>query len=657
VSGLTPRSTVKEATTVEKVESNKQYDEFLSIIGDDNNNNANDNGVADDVDVDATISNVSDQPPTVQIVGDADEARGARRMAAMRRRRVKGGGGGSSKPVMAEDEKITTDETNTALGENIAAVKIGEEPMLVVEAEESSPTVVKTTNRVLESVTLDMMAKDVDINEEDIEQKKYMGEACMRRKRLKEEREKRLQEIDNDGDSPRSTVELIASLGGTATTIKKGVATVDVNGISLPASDDDGVATSSLASGDDGEAVCYLCLGGGADEADQPLRRDCACRGTDAGFVHLSCLTNYAETKSKQANDMKEFVILWVYCPSCHQEYQNELSIDIANKFVSFVRRQYPDDTHKQVESLNLKLHAFSSLLNRLKPVQKKEAGITANVLLSMIDRMEGEVSPLTMRYLYFKVGVYHLLGRIALSEKTKESARRAEAHFDNQLKVSIELGYANDIAHARRNIACAKFNYEGYNNEEMLKANQEMYESRVAERGEKNDYTIRAGKILAMSLQDQNRGGEARELLTKLLATSKQVYGAHHNTTKEIELELIKNEKTERLRRYMKLHETGSYSNEDVVTASQDIFELSQYGEEHEKTIHAGKDYAIALWKANRDGEASELLTNLLAMSLKILGPHHSTTKEISSCLQCQNGKITCYFVGERFEFSEERK
>ena len=61
-----------------------------------------------------------------------------------------------------------------------------------------------------------------------------------------------------------------------------------------------------------------------------------------------------------------------------------------------------------------------------------------------------------------------------------------------------------------------------------------------VAEHGKKNDYTIRAGKILAMTLQDQNRGGEARELLAKILATSKQVYGAHHNTTKEIELELF---------------------------------------------------------------------------------------------------------------------
>ena len=81
---------------------------------------------------------------------------------------------------------------------------------------------------------------------------------------------------------------------------------------SSPASDDDGVATSSLVSGDDDGAVCYLCLDGGADEADQPMRRDCACRGTDAGFVHLSCLTNYAETKSELADKMSLGMIEFV---------------------------------------------------------------------------------------------------------------------------------------------------------------------------------------------------------------------------------------------------------------------------------------------------------------------------------------------------------
>jgi hypothetical protein len=161
------------------------------------------------------------------------------------------------------------------------------------------------------------------------------------------------------------------------------------------ASDDDGVATSSLASGEK-EAVCYLCLDGGADEAD-PLRRDCACRGTDARFVHLSCLTKYAAAKSIQALKTNQFREPWVICPSCHQDYQNELSIDIATNFVLFVLRQYPDDTQRQVESLDVKLSAFDSMFERLHPVQKKEAGVTANVLLSLIDRMKNE-SPLTRR-------------------------------------------------------------------------------------------------------------------------------------------------------------------------------------------------------------------------------------------------------------------
>ena len=82
-------------------------------------------------------------------------------------------------------------------------------------------------------------------------------------------------------------------------------------------------ASSLLASDDDGVAVCYLCLDGGLDDANQPLRRDCACRGTDAGFVHLSCLTEFAETKSKQTRgmnlDMDEFIAPWQCCPSCDQ--------------------------------------------------------------------------------------------------------------------------------------------------------------------------------------------------------------------------------------------------------------------------------------------------------------------------------------------------
>jgi hypothetical protein len=254
-------------------------------------------------------------------------------------------------------------------------------------------------------------------------------------------------------------------------------------------------ASSLLASDDDEEAVCYLCLDGGVNKSDQPLQRDCACRGTDAGFVHLACLTNYLAAKSVQARDTTEFREPWYICPNCHQYYQNELAVDIASKFVSFVRRQYPDDTQSQVEALHLKLAALIDILDGLQPVQKREAGVTANVLLSLIDRIKTEGSPLPMRYSLFEAFAYNAYGRIALNEATEKSARRALVHFEKDLKVCKAFGHDEGIATAKQNIAYAKSKFDGgNNNEELMKASQELYEFRVAKSGEANEYTIDAG-------------------------------------------------------------------------------------------------------------------------------------------------------------------
>jgi hypothetical protein len=232
---------------------------------------------------------------------------------------------------------------------------------------------------------------------------------------------------------------------------------------------------------------------------------------------------------------MFEFRKPWRVCPSCHQCYQNELGIDIASEFVSFVRRQYPSDTQKQVEAIFSKLRALNSMYERLQPVQKRELGVTANVLLSLIDRMKGD-APLTYRYYQMKADAYHTHGRIALDEGTEESARRAVIHFENALEVNETIGNADGIATAKGNIAIAQSKNEGgSNNEEVLKASQEVYELRIAEHGEEHHYTIDTGKDYALRLQKANRQEEARELLMKLLATSKQVFGSDHNITKSV--------------------------------------------------------------------------------------------------------------------------
>jgi cation transport regulator ChaC len=237
---------------------------------------------------------------------------------------------------------------------------------------------------------------------------------------------------------------------------------------------------------------------------------------------------------------MNEFVQPWRVCPSCHQKYQSELAVDIASKFVSFVHGQYPDNTKRQVESLHLKLRSLGSMFERLQPVQKREAGVTANVLLSLIDRMKGEISPLPLRYSQMEANTYNIHGCIALNEGTDESARRAVVHFEKNLKVYEAIGDTGRIVTAKSNIAHAKSMYEsGSNNEELVKASQELYELRVAELGEENENTIISGRQYAIDLRKANRRDEARELLTKLLATSKQVLGPHHNTTKDVESEL----------------------------------------------------------------------------------------------------------------------
>jgi hypothetical protein len=293
------------------------------------------------------------------------------------------------------------------------------------------------------------------------------------------------------------------------------------------------------------EAVCYLCLDGDLDDDGQPLRRDCACRGTDAGFVHLSCLTGYAAAKSEHTNRMTEFINPWERCPSCDQYYQNDFAVDIATEFISFVRRQYPQDTRRQVEALNLKLNALGSMLKRLQPEQKREVGVIANVLLSLIDRMKGDtLSPLPRRYYHMEAVAYNVHGSIALYEGMEESVRRAVAYFEKSLQMFEAIDDDEGIVTAKSNIATAKGNIAitkskykgGNNNEEVLKASHELYELRIAEYGGEHENTIRAGTNYAIDLQKANRREEARELLLKLLATSKQVFGSDHNITKRVE-------------------------------------------------------------------------------------------------------------------------
>lgn len=124
-----------------------------------------------------------------------------------------------------------------------------------------------------------------------------------------------------------------------------------------------------------------------------------------------------------------------------------------------FTSRKYPRHTKLQVEAFHLKLRALKCMLN----VQKREAEDTANVLLSLIERLKTEVSPpLPMKYSRFQALAHNVLGRISLNECTEESARRAVAHFEDELQVyRAIIGDDEGVASAMSNIAAAKSMYE----------------------------------------------------------------------------------------------------------------------------------------------------------------------------------------------------
>lgn len=89
---------------------------------------------------------------------------------------------------------------------------------------------------------------------------------------------------------------------------------------------------------------CYICLDNDLKEGKLPVR-DCACRGDDAGYAHMSCLVEYAINKNEQDEqqnmikhgcfvDAYELMKPWVCCQQCIKEHCNEVSIELVTHFL-----------------------------------------------------------------------------------------------------------------------------------------------------------------------------------------------------------------------------------------------------------------------------------------------------------------------------------
>ena len=88
----------------------------------------------------------------------------------------------------------------------------------------------------------------------------------------------------------------------------------DDGGGKCPASSSSSAVALKSGEEEEEEDICWLCLDA-QHESEQPLRRDCSCRGT-GGFAHLPCIVDYGKQYSQQhLGDMNKFKEPWKKCP------------------------------------------------------------------------------------------------------------------------------------------------------------------------------------------------------------------------------------------------------------------------------------------------------------------------------------------------------
>ena len=107
-------------------------------------------------------------------------------------------------------------------------------------------------------------------------------------------------------------------------------------------------------------ASCYICLENSS--IDQPLLRNCACRG-DAGWAHVACLAEFAASKTEEVLDAQrrngpsiDILPFWETCGLCKTSYMQNMALAIADAFV----KQYkhlPDTNKLRFSSLFYMAH------------------------------------------------------------------------------------------------------------------------------------------------------------------------------------------------------------------------------------------------------------------------------------------------------------
>jgi len=193
---------------------------------------------------------------------------------------------------------------------------------------------------------------------------------------------------------------------------------------------------------EDGSPSCWICLCDEPDDNGKLPVRDCSCRGdTGAGYAHLSCLVQYAQTKTVEilnnpSLSKEGFFMPWRICPNCEQKYQHDLALDLANSLLLFVQKIYPELNtpeayHFMIAALQMKTEAV--YMDSMEREDFRLEGIkTANRILALTKEMKTNAATLDKLASLDQIIVdreamaYSQLGTLFMLDRSEQSKKKA---------------------------------------------------------------------------------------------------------------------------------------------------------------------------------------------------------------------------------------
>ncbi len=207
----------------------------------------------------------------------------------------------------------------------------------------------------------------------------------------------------------------------------------------------------------------------------------------------------------------------------------------------------------KVIEALQLRIQSNLSAKNNLtlsREIKDAKDKIENRIhkSLAMVDQVKeehdmggwGRMPPTTYEFLqyryicYIEAGGYFHLAQLNSEDMSEESRNTAIGYFSRARAIYNEFGDEINSKLMKENINLVRAE-NGDAKVGNLKSFKNIYHNELERLGPNAEETIRAGYLYADCLISANHSIKAERLLTKLVATSRQVYGEDHNYTSRI--------------------------------------------------------------------------------------------------------------------------